>query len=281
MPLCVNMSRFHNLLTFGFFPDFLISMTKSTAQPKSVSTGASFRGFLDGLLSRFPDRSRAIFALRFGLDDGVEKTLEEIGHTYNITRERVRQVVDVMQKKVKAQLKDAPSSPLIEQVHNHLREACGVMTVHALVAELAREDVREAKAIQALLPVLPGISASKESDDQKASVSLNDFDKKTWCDVVNKAVDVLKKENDVVDFKRLHTLFIESEDGHAEMLEARLKCWLAPAKAIEKNAFGQYGLCSWETVRPRGTRERAHLILKVFGKPLHFREIARLIDEHG
>lgn len=252
-------------------------------QPESlpVSSPASFRGFLDTLLARFPERSQAIFGLRFGLDAGVEKTLEEIGQTYAITRERVRQVVDVMQKKMRTELKEKRQNAVIERVHSLLADACGVMTVETLTAELAKNDIREGKALQALLTILPGITCSKETDDEKASVTLNDFDRKAWCDVVNKAVTVLKEENDVVDFKRLHTLFIESEEGETEMLEAKLRCWLAPTKTIEKNPFGQYGLCSWETVRPRGTRERAHLILKVFGKPLHFREIARLIDEHG
>ncbi len=256
-------------------------MKSSPAQSSSLSNATGFRGFLDLLLARFPERSQAIFTLRFGLDTGNEQTLEEIGKTYSITRERVRQVVDVMQKKMRTALKEATNEPVIARVHAALEEACGVMTVEHLTETLTKADRREGKALQALLPIIPGIVLRKETDEHKASVSLEHFDHKEWCDVVNKAVTVLKKENDVVDFKRLHTLFVESENGQTEMLDVKLRCWLTPTKAIEKNPFGQYGLCSWETVRPRGTRERAHLILKVFGKPLHFREIARLIDEHG
>ena len=37
-------------------------------------------------------RYRAIMRMRWGLDDGVTKTLEEVGKEFGITRERVRQI---------------------------------------------------------------------------------------------------------------------------------------------------------------------------------------------
>ena len=46
-----------------------------------------------------PDRQRAILVLRFGLDDGDAKTLEEIGRRLGLTRERVRQIeVDALKR---------------------------------------------------------------------------------------------------------------------------------------------------------------------------------------
>lgn len=44
------------------------------------------------VLLRLTDREREIIDLRFGLSDGQEKTLEEIGQIYGVTRERVRQI---------------------------------------------------------------------------------------------------------------------------------------------------------------------------------------------
>lgn len=44
-------------------------------------------------------REQQIIRLRFGLDDGKERTLAEIGDEFNITRERVRQIeVKIMRK---------------------------------------------------------------------------------------------------------------------------------------------------------------------------------------
>ena len=56
------------------------------------------QAFIDCGLS---DREINIISLRFGLNDGVEKTLEEVGSIYNITRERVRQIEAKILRKLK------------------------------------------------------------------------------------------------------------------------------------------------------------------------------------
>lgn len=256
-------------------------MTKDKDQSHSLSSASPFRAFLDSLLGRFPERSRAIFGLRFGLDDGEEKTLEEIGQTYGITRERVRQVVDVMLKKLRLELKDRGHEGVVQKVEQCLAEAAGVMTLEAIVETLAKENRRDGQALKALLLVMPGIEHIKESEHEKAAVALKNFDRKAWQTVIESMAQALTNKDSAVEFTELHALLHEVGTGATKMSEAELKCWIAPSKKIEKNVFGQYGLCTWETIRPRGTRERAHLVLKVVGKPLHFREIARLIDEHG
>jgi RNA polymerase primary sigma factor len=47
---------------------------------------------LAGVLSTLTDRERRVLQLRFGLQDGYEHTLEEVGRQYCVTRERVRQI---------------------------------------------------------------------------------------------------------------------------------------------------------------------------------------------
>ena len=43
-------------------------------------------------LSRLTERERRIIVLRFGLEDGKFRTLEEVGREFGITRERIRQI---------------------------------------------------------------------------------------------------------------------------------------------------------------------------------------------
>ena len=47
---------------------------------------------LDEVLNPLTDRERKVLDLRYGLTDGEEKTLEEVGQEFNVTRERVRQI---------------------------------------------------------------------------------------------------------------------------------------------------------------------------------------------
>jgi RNA polymerase primary sigma factor len=47
---------------------------------------------MDDLVTKLPDRERQILALRFGLDGSGERSLEEIGREFGVTRERIRQL---------------------------------------------------------------------------------------------------------------------------------------------------------------------------------------------
>ena len=47
---------------------------------------------LDGVLATLSPRERDVLRLRYGLDDGRMKTLEEIGQIFDVTRERIRQI---------------------------------------------------------------------------------------------------------------------------------------------------------------------------------------------
>jgi RNA polymerase primary sigma factor len=44
------------------------------------------------MLKTLTPREEKIIRMRFGLDDGTDHTLEEVGHTFAVTRERIRQI---------------------------------------------------------------------------------------------------------------------------------------------------------------------------------------------
>ncbi len=52
----------------------------------------ALREELDEVLDTLTERERRIIRLRYGLDDGRKRTLEEIGHEFGVTRERIRQL---------------------------------------------------------------------------------------------------------------------------------------------------------------------------------------------
>ena len=47
---------------------------------------------LDEVLNTLTNREKSVLKLRFGLEDGRTRTLEEVGKEFNITRERIRQI---------------------------------------------------------------------------------------------------------------------------------------------------------------------------------------------
>jgi RNA polymerase primary sigma factor len=47
---------------------------------------------IDEVLSSLTHREQRVLVLRFGLEDGRSRTLEEVGQEFNVTRERIRQI---------------------------------------------------------------------------------------------------------------------------------------------------------------------------------------------
>jgi RNA polymerase sigma factor (sigma-70 family) len=60
--------------------------------PFDLVAEAMLSGEVERLLSSLPEREREILRLRFGLDRGEPRTLEEVGAELNLTRERIRQI---------------------------------------------------------------------------------------------------------------------------------------------------------------------------------------------
>jgi RNA polymerase primary sigma factor len=58
------------------------------------------------VLATLNERENKILAMRFGLDDGRPKTLEEVGERFGVTRERIRQIQDEALKKMRVRMED-------------------------------------------------------------------------------------------------------------------------------------------------------------------------------
>ncbi len=72
------------------FGDFIED--KSADNPYDMTAYTLLKEKLIGVLDTLTDRERRVLSLRFGLHDGYSRTLEEVGKTFNVTRERIRQI---------------------------------------------------------------------------------------------------------------------------------------------------------------------------------------------
>jgi RNA polymerase primary sigma factor len=74
----------------AFLGDFIEDDTMPP--PLELASHQLLRSQIGDALERLTDRERRIIVLRFGLDDGQFRTLEEVGREFGITRERIRQI---------------------------------------------------------------------------------------------------------------------------------------------------------------------------------------------
>jgi RNA polymerase primary sigma factor len=65
---------------------------KTAENPREVTSFHLLRGKMGEVLRGLTERERRILELRYGLNDGFPRTLEEVGHQYEVTRERIRQI---------------------------------------------------------------------------------------------------------------------------------------------------------------------------------------------
>lgn len=70
--------------------DFKIADTSSTVEEQVEYS--QLKESIERVLSTLTDKEKDILELRFGLKDGIDRTLEQIGAKYGVTRERIRQI---------------------------------------------------------------------------------------------------------------------------------------------------------------------------------------------
>lgn len=74
---------------------------KEAVSPEQYANNQLLRDEINEVLSGLTEREEKVLRLRFGLDDGRTRTLEEVGREFNVTRERIRQIEAKALRKLK------------------------------------------------------------------------------------------------------------------------------------------------------------------------------------
>lgn len=238
-------------------------------------------------------RTREVIVRRFGLKDGNRQTLEAIGANYGITRERVRQIEENGLANLKQAKAFTKFEPLFEALRGHLAEHGDLKKEDRLYNDLAYVcyPIREIERIKKENPA--------ELDRCQAAFYLiltlgKDFDRvpenehfyPVW--TINK--DSLKKAKKAIDslvkyLDAKKTVLKDEEIVGAgkevapELSEKAMSSYIDASKYIEQNTLGHFGLAHWPEISPKGVKDRAFIILKNEGRPLHFSAVTELINK--
>ena len=270
---------------------------------QQLAEDASFNPseMIGNLLKGLSTKERDIISRRFGLDGTTPKTLEEIGKSHQITRERIRQIQVAAIKKVKAIEESRATLRQVEHtVTRVLEQAGGIMAEAALLEHLLAYAEKNDQNRQALLFIISQLLDDKVDPVKptehvhpgwKLKVVSMDFAHqvlRTLHDIVHTHGKLLPTENVLQRFKA-HPFFGEHRErllpagatlGSATEadLDRVILSYLTVSSAIEQNILGEWGLTHWSTVIPRRMGDKIYLILRQVGKPLHFTEIAETIN---
>ena len=78
---------------------------KTVASPSEAAFKLNLKDRMALMLKTLTAREEAIIRMRFGLDDGTERTLEEVGRIFAVTRERIRQIEAKVLRKLRHPLR--------------------------------------------------------------------------------------------------------------------------------------------------------------------------------
>ncbi|PJE58323.1 MAG: hypothetical protein COU81_01370, partial [Candidatus Portnoybacteria bacterium CG10_big_fil_rev_8_21_14_0_10_36_7] len=220
------------------------------------------------------DRVRDVVGERFGLWDGEAKTLQAIGDKYKITRERVRQIEEVGLKALNQPYIAKSLDPIYKKLELYLLNNGSLRREDRIASDAKNEkhfavDLSDEKflepALQFCLTLGKPFNRIGEDDsfytawtlDKKAVIGAQKF--------IDELVKYLKNHGQVISQENILKAFSKWSISEKAMLS-----YIDAAKHIEQNNFGQWGLAHWPEIKLRVVKDKAYVILKKAGKPLHF-----------
>lgn len=250
---------------------------KKTIKLEAVQKDLNFLTLAENLLADLAPRSKEIVRRRFGLLSKRGETLEKIGQRYNITRERVRQIITEAIKNISQKLDHEGFLMAEEKIIFTITENGGIIRETDAIEKIKYNSDQEANAIKFFASCSKKVFEVEEKGLlEKAWIVSHDLVADIRKIIIEAEKTALKEKELLLDDEMIARLILIIPDIPAE----KIMKFLSVSERVKKNKFGKWGIIDWMEVSPKGTREKVYLILKEHKKPLHFTEIAGLIDKY-
>jgi len=225
---------------------------------------ASYQKICKDLISDLQEREKEVILRRFGLEGKERETLQSIGDSFGITRERVRQIENLALNKIKTKIKNYRK--VFEKFFDYFEKFGKVRKEETLLKELGGKEKNE---IFFLLNLDKRFLRFNQNEN---FYSLWTTDLKSLEEVKDLIFSICKKferEKKLMSLKELSLEF--------KIKENLLEGFLEISKKIGKNKNGFYGLVEWPEINPKRLSDKAYLVFKELKRPLHFTEVSKMI----
>jgi len=228
------------------------------------------------------DKEKEIIQKRFAILNNRRHTLQEIGDSFSVTRERIRQIEKNALKKLSRNAQNTNLRLINEFARNIVKKYGGAMEEQKLldllvkaldkVADTDKNEIRLSLTLDidliyspntlALLPYwrLKDVSTSDVRNVQKSAFS-----------ILKKSKNVHSNTDLAESVKKNLT-----ENISAELIVSSLEV----DKRFKFTESG-IGLTAWRHINPKTLNDKINFILKIEGKPLHFSKISKKIVDHN
>lgn len=246
-------------------------MATITFKPKQVTKR---------LLSTLQERARNVLVKRYGLEtNGDQLTLEAIGSLYGITRERVRQIENTALQHVRKSAAYKAEKAIFEELENIVKTLGGIVAEEDLLEHISKDPLVQ-NHINFLLVIGDTFRRQKEDEHFKHRWYVDFETSKKVHEALKHLYDNLS-DDDLMTESDLIKEFLKHLEEVAEHYknEAILKRWLSLSKKVGKNPLGEWGKSQSPNVKTKGIRDYAFLAMRRHGSPIHFKDIAKAIEQ--
>lgn len=220
------------------------------------------------------DREKEIISRRFGLK-GRKETLEQIGETLSITRERVRQLEKaiLIRLQISAEENKIPELIAAEKILvRNLTEMGRVARLDELASKIYGKtaNAAEQNGIYFIATFAKNLTVIEENDRYYNAVGIAEYgDAVAIRGKVDKIVSTISANKQPMTLDELDN---KLDYEHPDHIKA-----VASISKLLATLNGVWGLAKWPAVNPKNIRDKIFVILETKHEPMHFSEIAEEI----
>jgi len=271
---------------------------------KNMKARFDYAKICASLLRTLPQKQKEVILRRFALSSvalpgeaGAKRgTLESNGKDIGVTRERVRQIEKDAFLALKPEVKKYQK--IFQYLKDSLKKTGNLRKEESLLLELGGEkfQIKENKSSSLSSPSLRESSMNEvyfllalgedfeRFGETKDFHSLWTIDRKAWSfaqKIINSIYEQFRKTGKPLKLEELNPKVLTSytelpkgTKGEKRFISSTLEV----SKKIQRNAEGFFGLKDWPEINPKRIKDKAYLVFRKTQKPLHFTQVANLID---
>ena len=271
---------------------------------KNMKARFDYAKICASLLRTLPKKQKEVILRRFALSSvalpgeagAKRETLESIGKDIGVTRERVRQIEKDAFLALKPEVKKYQK--IFQYLKDSLKKTGNLRKEESLLQELGGEkfQIKENKSSSLSSPSLRESSMNEvyfllalgedfeRFGETKDFHSLWTIDRKAWSfaqKIINSIYEQFRKTGKPLKLEELNPKVLTSytelpkgTKGEKRFISSTLEV----SKKIQRNAEGFFGLKDWPEINPKRIKDKAYLVFRKTQKPLHFTQVAGLID---
>ena len=243
-----------------------------------IALEIDIEGLIKEALQVEDKRGRDIVVRRFGLKTPDTHTLASLGEEYGLTRERVRQIEASTLNSIKERIKEQRQTLLfLELMEKYLESVSRVRRSDFLARDIAmlcnvHEDYHPVfeNKLNFLAKVLGHPYIKDETQDTHTTWYLDLESRNLAMELIDKLLKYKEHNFDK---------YIGAIKDEHDLTESVILNYLSLSKNFGTGPYGHMGAMHWLHVNPKTVKDKAYLVLKQHGEPMHFMDIARLVNE--